>query len=90
MTQPSLLSDRVMAPPEPIANPVAKERARLNAAALRVLARLKAGPATNWQLVEVGGIRAVGRVHELREDGWQITKAHDTGGTWTYTLHGYR
>jgi len=87
VTQPSLFDAPT---PRPRRHPVAVERQRLNAAAQRVLARLQQGPATNAQLVEVGGIRAVGRVFELKRDGWQIEKAHVSGGTWRYTLRGLK
>ena len=86
--QPSLFD----LPPQPARepSPVAVERKRLNAAALRVLARLKQGPATNAELVAVGGIRAVGRVWDCQRDGWLIEKAHVSGGTWRYTLIGMK
>ena len=89
MTQPTLF-DVPVSTPKP--NPVARERARLNAAALRVLARLKEGPATNVELCHpsIGGMRAVGRIHELRCDGWGIDKSHLSGGTWLYTLLGLK
>jgi hypothetical protein len=69
-------------------SPVARERQRLNAAALRVLERLKQGPACNYELAtpEIGGLRAIGRVHELQKAGYAITKEHLSGGTWRYAL----
>lgn len=88
MTQASLLDlpPLVVSPavPEP-------ERTRLNAAALRVLAYLQQhGSATNAELVTVGGIRAVGRLWDLQQHGYTITKSHVSGGTWRYTLEGAR
>lgn len=90
--QPSLFErvpDRVQ-----LANPVKVERARLNAAALRVLEYLKAhGSATNWQLCtpEVGGLRACGaRIPELRAEGWLIEAKRESGGTWRYVFKGLR
>ena len=71
-------------------NPVKVERERLTANALRVLERLKVGPATNAELVAVGGIRAVGRVWDLEQDGWHIEKEHVSGGTWRYRLIGLK
>lgn len=70
-------------------NPVKRERQRLNAAARRVLARLREGPALNFELCTpaIGGLRAIGRVDELRREGWDVRKEHVSGGTWRYTLH---
>lgn len=75
------------------ANPVKVERDRLNDAAERVLAHLRAhGSATNVELSvpEIGGMRAVGRIHELRKRGHAIVKAHEGGGIWRYRLIGRR
>jgi hypothetical protein len=75
----------------PQASPVARERARLCAAAERVLALLRqrsdAG-ATNVELShpDVGGLRAVGRIHDLRQRGHHISKAHIKDGLWRYWL----
>lgn len=69
------------------------ERRRLNAAALRVLAYLQQhGSATNVELCApgIGGNRAVGRVWELTQHGYDIHKEHVSGGTWKYTLRGER
>ena len=85
--QPKLLE---LVPPTPKPNPVKVERDRLNAAALRVLAYLQRhGEATNVDLCrpDVGGMRAVGRIHELRKQGHVITKEHVDGGVWRYRLH---
>ena len=54
----------------------------------RVLARLQEGPATTVQLMAVGGTRAPGRVHELRQDGWQIDVEDKKRGLFVYTLTG--
>ena len=70
-------------------NTVKVERDRLNAAAARVLAYLQTcGEATNVELCrpDVGGMRAVGRIHELRQHGHAITKHHVSGGIWMYRL----
>ena len=75
--------------PTPKPNPVKVERERLNAAALRVLAYLEQhGEATNVELCrpEVGGMRAVGRIHELRRAGHAIEKKHLHGGIWAYRI----
>lgn len=89
MTQPSLPLELSTERREKKRGHVATEIERLNAAALRVLAYLQRhGSATNVQLCqpEVGGLRAVGRVFELRKQGYQIEKAHVAGGVWNYTL----
>lgn len=86
--QPSLLDLPVTPAHE---SPVSTERRRLNAAAARVLAYLQAHEhATNVELCRpaVGGLRAIGRVHELRQDGWEIEKTHLLGGVWRYSLIG--
>ena len=78
-------------PGRPVAQPVKQEIDRLNAAARRVLARLQTGPATNVELStpECGGLRAVGRIDELREF-YDIRKEHVSGGLWRYSYHGRR
>lgn len=73
---------------------VTLEKRRLNAAAIRVLIALQgAGEAglTNVQLSvpAIGGLRAVGRIDELREH-YAIEKQHVSGGTWRYIYRGYR
>jgi hypothetical protein len=72
------------------ASPVGQEIRRLNAAAVRVLERLQRGPAMNWELAtpDLGGLRAVGRIWELQQDGWDITKEHVERGCWRYRLVG--
>jgi len=86
MTQPDLFT---VSPPPPKPNPVKVERERLNAAAERVLAFLKAHHgATNVTLSspELGGLRFGGRLHELKAHGYVILKHHVSGGTWFYRL----
>lgn len=86
LEQPNLLD---LNPPAPKPNPVKVERDRLNAAAVRVLAYLQTHQwATNIELSrpEVGGLRAVGRIHELRQHGHVIEKKHVDGGVWRYRL----
>lgn len=84
---PSLFSDDASPVSRPT-NPVAKEIARLNAAAQRVLERLNVGPATNVELSQpsIGGLRFGGRLHELGKHGWTIGKEHVSGGVWIYRL----
>jgi gamma-glutamyltranspeptidase len=94
VTQPALNFDGTPAPrQETKANPVKVEKDRLNAAAVRVLEYLKAnGSAVNWQLAtpEIGGMRAVGRIHELIHAGHDIRKEHVSGGTWRYRYFGVK
>jgi hypothetical protein len=57
----------------------------------RILARLKAGPATTMELARVGGIRFGARILELRQAGHRITREdhRHAGDEWsTYTLEG--
>jgi hypothetical protein len=93
VTQPALNFDGTPAPRRQKANPVKVEKDRLNAAALRVLDHLKAhGSAVNWELAkpELGGMRAVGRIHELIHAGYDIRKEHVSGGTWRYRYFGVK
>ena len=56
----------------------------------RVLAYLQAhGAAANHELVQVGGLRAMGRVHELRRDH-DIAVEHVQGGLWRVIYRGPR
>ena len=64
------------------------ERARTGSHRDRVLARLKDGPATNVELVQIGGMRALARVHELRASGYSITVERVSGGLFRVVLHG--
>lgn len=73
--------------------PMQQECKRRSAATVRVLERLKRGPATNIELCDpaVGGMRAIGaRLWELRKDGWIVEREHVEGGTWRYTLKGLK
>lgn len=69
-----------------------EEMARRNTSRDRVLAALlEAGPrgVTNIDLCrqDVGGLRAVGRVDELREE-WDIETVRVRRGLYRYVLHG--
>ena len=84
MTQPHLFDPQTIP-----TRSVQTEPHRLHAACLRVLAHLQQhGSATNVELSqpEVGGLRGVGRVFELKRAGYPITKKHEHGGIWRYTL----
>lgn len=54
----------------------------------RVLAALQAGPQTTASLCQpdVGGVRFGGRIHELREDGYEIEERRLRVGSSLYTL----
>ena len=69
-------------------NALATEQGRTASNRDRVLARLLAGPATNVELVQIGGMRAMGRVHELRQAGYAITVERVSGGLFRVVLHG--
>ena len=68
---------------------------RQNARERVLAALLRAGPkgCTNVDLCQphIGGLRAIGRVHELRRD-WDIETRHEgmVGGRWRYILRGPR
>ena len=64
---------------------VQAEQQRLERAEDRVL---QAGPKTNVELVQIGGIRATGRISDLRAKGHAIWADHVRGGIWRYTLIG--
>lgn len=68
----------------------AHDRPRLKRSVLRVLERLRQGPATNLELAHpsVGGLRAAARVHELRQAGYDIRSVHRVGEgpVWDYAL----
>ena len=83
MTQLSLLP---LCPPARPETPVTQELSRRSRNAQRVLERLRIGPATTRELVDVGGLRAPGRVHELRQQGYEIAVDHKAGGLFVYTL----
>jgi hypothetical protein len=78
--------------PAPLRLPLEPERdrRRLKGAVLRVLERLRQGPATNLELADprVGGLRAAARVHDLKRAGFAITSQHQAGEgpLWLYTL----
>lgn len=66
----------------------AEARHRLAGKRLAVLDRLKLGPATTLELIEVGGTRAPARVHELRSLGFDVECETINGarGSYRYTL----
>jgi hypothetical protein len=67
------------------------EQKRRSANTLRVLDRLKRGPATNAELIEIGGFNAVrSRIPELREDGWIVEAECVNKGLYRYTLKGMK
>lgn len=64
------------------------DKPRLRGACLRVLERLKEGPATNLQLIrpECGGARFGSRLRDLRVAGVAWKKRHVKGAVWEYEL----
>lgn len=74
-----------VAPADPNVKPA--DRPRLAGACLRVLERLRKGPATTIELIQCGGgTRAPGRVHDLRKHGYAIECKDHGGGKHVYTL----
>ena len=53
----------------------------------KVLQRLLAGPATNWELVALGGLRAGARIFELRRE-FDIETVPVSPTVVMYVLHG--
>jgi hypothetical protein len=88
MTQPSLFADVGVAPLSmgKGEHPVKVEIERRSRNKDRVLARLEAGPATNVELVAIGGMRAMARCWELKKEGKPITVERVEGGLWRVTL----
>lgn len=83
------LFDRPAPAVEPVdPNVLDSDRPRLCGASLRVLERLKEGPATNLQLMvpEIGGARFGGRLHDLRKAGVVWTRRNVEGSVWEYRL----
>lgn len=69
---------------------MAGEQARRKGNRERALEALQAaGPRgiTNIELVQIAGLRAGGRVQELRDRGHVITCDHERDGIYRYTLH---
>jgi len=73
-------------PPAPNPSPIQRELRRRGKNEQRVLDRLRQGPATTLELVAVGGIRATGRVSDLRKAGFTINAEHVKDGLWRYRL----
>jgi hypothetical protein len=93
MTEVPLPFDVEVETPLPKPNPVKAEKDRLGEKARRVLAYLQEhGSAVNWRLSipELGGSRAVGRIWELQQAGYDIRKEHVAGGTWPYRYYGLK
>jgi hypothetical protein len=67
-------------------NPVAVDVDRRSRNKDRVLARLEHGPATNVELVAIGGMRAMARVWELKQQGKSIAVVRQRGGLWLVRL----
>lgn len=68
------------------------EQARRQSNRDRVLELLRAkGPAgaTNSELLEVGGYRYGGRLHEIRQQ-WDVASIHEHDGRWRFVLRGPR
>ena len=63
-----------------------RESARRLSKKQRVLARLQVGPANTRELIEVGGTRAPGRVHELKREGHDIRVDDHGHGLFIYRL----
>ena len=87
MTQLNLLHN---VQPRRIVSPLVPELKRRENNETRVLRRLQHGPATNMELMDIGGLRFSGRVSDLRAKGYIVTQEHIHGGLHVYTLKGRR
>jgi hypothetical protein len=76
--------ERIVMPVDPNVRPEDKPRLSKNAAA--VLNRLEDGPATNSELMEIGGLRFGARIHDLKRHGYTISSQQSNGGIWVYSL----
>ena len=63
-----------------------RDRFRLTQSSIRILQRLKSGPATNTELTKIGGMRFGARLHDLRKAGYPTRSRHLVGGVWIYEL----
>lgn len=89
MQQGSLFDDpREPAPVDPRVS--AEDKPRLAGKTAAVLESLQRKPATNVELVAVGGLRASARIHDLRKHGYEIDAESIGNGIWLYTLKGKR
>jgi len=65
---------------------VQAEQQRTDGSKEKILARLRLGPAMNYELAQIA-LRYTGRLSDARiHDGATITKEHLGGGLWEYTL----
>lgn len=62
------------------------ERKPLTVGCLRILERLKIGPARNYEMVAVGGIRYGARIKELRDHGYDIDVEFVSPRVYEYSL----
>ena len=64
--------------------PADKPRLRGNSQAILTL--LQRGPATNIQLMQVGGVRYGARIHDIKKAGYKIQSRRLEEGIWVYEL----
>jgi hypothetical protein len=57
--------------------------------AQKMLSRLQTGPATTWEMMQLGGAGFSSRLRELRNQGWEI-EAQGGPEEWVYVLKGRR
>lgn len=85
--QLDLLDFRPALPPvvDPNAHP--DDKPRLSASSQAILDRLRDGPASNIDLMQVGGVRYGARIHDLRKYGYTISSDRAADGSWVYQVH---
>lgn len=63
------------------------ERTRLNTNRDRVLELMRDGQwHSSIDIMSVGGMRGVGRLNELKAEGWDYEKRKRTAGVWEFRL----
>lgn len=83
MTQTTLDFDRPVSPRDP--NVDGLDVPRLTGQNAAILARLKAGPATNAELAAIS-LKYTSRVSDIRAAGFVVRSTRIDGGTWRYWL----
>ena len=84
--QLDLLEYKPVLPPVVDPNASDDDKHRLPKSSVAILERLQQGPATNVELLEVGGMRFGARLHDLRKHGHEITSDRLHDGLWVYQL----
>lgn len=85
---PGLFAEPFTPLPKPHEVAYVDEQSRRENNKQRVLERLKKGPADGNELDAIAGRRFGARIHQLKEDGWDIVSEPLTRNLYRYTLKG--